>query len=179
MLSDEHGGTFIWGFFAGYARPTLLSLHGGHVAGAPVDLLGGYDLRVRATRKHLLEMVRSHKPWLVTIAWPCRSWGSLARWNAGMGRMPDLEGLRDADERDFLQFVEELALEQSTGGRLLLGENPLSSDAKERPPLQRLQAGDFVIVHGDQCQYDLMDVTNEGFHKKPTGFLVPKGSMLE
>ncbi len=52
--------------------------------------------------------------------------------------MPDLEELRDADKRDFLLFVEELVLEQSTGGRLLLGENPLSSDAKERPPLQRL-----------------------------------------
>ena len=57
--------------------------------------------------------------------------------------------------------------------------NPLSSEAKERPPLQRLQAGHFVIVAGDQCEYGLTDVKNEGYHKKPTGFLVPKGSMLE
>ena len=77
-LSDDHGGTFIWEFFAGHARPTLLSLHGGHVAGAPVDLLGGYDLRDKYTRQHLLEQVRRHRPWLMTVAWPCRLWGSLA-----------------------------------------------------------------------------------------------------
>ena len=178
-LSDDHGGTFIWEFFAGHARPTLLSLHGGHVAGAPVDLLGGYDLRDRHTRQHMLEQVRRHRLWLVTVAWPCRLWGSLARWNRGMGRIPDLQEQRDADEADFLRFVEELALERKAGGRLLLGENPLNSDAQETKPLRRLQdKHGYMCVRGDQCQHDLMDISGEGYHLKPTGLLVPEGSAL-
>ena len=56
-----------------------------------------------------------------------------------MGRIPDLQEQRDKDEAGFLRFVEELALEQKAGGRLLLGENPWSSDAKETRPLRRLQ----------------------------------------
>ena len=107
-LSDDHGGTFIWEFFAGHARPTLLSLHGGHVAGAPVDLLGGYDLRDRHTRQHMLEQVRRHRPRLVTVVWPCRLWGPLARWNHGMRNIPELQEQRDRDEAEFLRFVEEL-----------------------------------------------------------------------
>lgn len=156
-LSDDHGGTFIWEFFAGHARPTLLSLHGGHVAGAPVDLLGGYDLRDRHTRQHLLEQVRRHRSWLVTVVWPCRLWGSLARWNHGMGNIPELQEQRDRDEADFLRFVEELALERKAGGRLLLGENPLNSDAQETKPLRRLlDKHGYLCVRGDQCQHDLM-----------------------
>ncbi len=36
----------------------------------------------------------------------------------------------------------------------------------------------YMFVRGDQCQYELMDISGDGYHLKPTGFMVPEGSAL-
>ena len=98
-------------------------------------------------------------------------------WNFSMGKVPDLQELRDRDERDFLEFTEQLAVCQKRGGRILLGENPWTSDAKTTETVERvLDKCDYMFVKGHQCQYDLRG--DQGFHYEPMGFLVPKASAL-
>ena len=123
-VSDDHGHTFVWEMFAGQARCTSLAVHGGHIACAPGDNLYGTDLRCSATKCDILRKVEYFQPWLIVVPWPCTLWGSNSRWNFAMGNIPDLQELRDRDGRDFLEFVEKLALCQKRGGRVLHGENP-------------------------------------------------------
>ena len=128
-LMDDHGGTFAWEIFAGAARLTLLTVHGGHVAGAPVDIRASIDLRDASTRAHFVVLVQKFKPWLITMAWPCTVWSILNRWNFGMGRVQDLPERQDRDEADFLEFVEQIGAIQKQGKRLLVGENLHTSSA--------------------------------------------------
>ncbi len=166
------------GDLPGAARSTLLALHGGHICGEPIDLLGGRDLRDPAERKYLLGRVRETKPSLVTLAWPCTVWGSMADWNFAQGRIPDLPERRAADEEHFLTFVEDVAVEQLQHYRLGLGENPQRSEAKNRQPIVRLLANGYTCTDADQCMYSLK--SREGLpQRKRTSFIVPEGSMLE
>ena len=48
--------------FAGCARTTLLSLHGGHICLEPIDLLGGYDLRGTSIKRFLLGRLGYYEP---------------------------------------------------------------------------------------------------------------------
>ncbi len=176
-VSDDHCHTFVWEMFAGQARCTSLAVHGGHIACAPRDNLYGTDLRCPAAKCDILRKVEYFQPWLIVVPWPCKLWGSNSRWNFAMGNIPDLQELRDRDERDFLEFVEKLALCQKRGGRVLHGENPWAPDAETTRTVERpLEKCDYMFVRGHQCQYDLRG--DQGFHYKPTGFLVPKTSAL-
>ena len=175
-LRDDDGSTFCWEVFAGAARTTLCVLRGGHVAGAPIDIRANVDLRDPAVRAHFIQLVHRHKPWMITMAFPCTVWSILNRWNYAMGRVQDLEARQRQDREDFLEFVKEVGFIQKRGGRLLVGENPHTSSAFEQKPIEELLADGFVLVKADQCAFGLWGEI--GYFRKGTFFLVPKNSSL-
>ena len=66
---------------------------------------------------------------------------------------------------------------QKQGNILLVGENPHTSSAFDKAPIQRLLAdGHYVIVRGDQCALGFRG--DEGFFQKGTNIVVPSSSLL-
>ena len=87
---------------------------------------------------------------------------------------------RQEEHRPFIAFAARVLRKQKLGGRLGLAENPLIAMSwKENPFEMLLQEGLYVLVHGDQCRWDLRAAISRFFSKKATGFMVPKGSALE
>ena len=143
----------------------------------PVDLLNGYNLRDPAVRRWVVAKAEELKPWIIVVAWPCTKWGTWSTFNHAIGNIPNLAEERDYEEEDFLVLVEQLAEVQKRGRRLLLGENPWASAALYRPPIEKtLEKHGYKLVRGDQCQYELCG--DDGFHLKPTAFIVPEESEL-
>ena len=45
----------------------------------PVDILYGADIKVPSNQRKVLEMIETEKPDFVTLAMPCRPWGTWSR----------------------------------------------------------------------------------------------------
>jgi hypothetical protein len=101
----------------------------------------------------------------------------MARYNEALGNITDLGRRQEDDEYDFLELVRDVAMEQLYAGRLLVGENPAWSEAFRREPLKHMLENGYNIVRADMCQFGLHG--DSGFHKKPTHFVVPAGTVFE
>ena len=81
----DNGKTLIWEIFAGEGNTTSVAIHGGHVAGEMIDLCYGYDIREKAVRRAILQMVDVYKPWLSIVAFPCTGHSPIRAINEAQG----------------------------------------------------------------------------------------------
>ena len=139
--------------FAGKARLTDLAHRYGLSASQPFDIKYGIDLKTKAGRDMLKKAVKTLKPLLLLVAWPCTVWNIFNRNMNYSYRLDELESLRDED-RPLVKLGVELCYEQIEGGRFYLGENPLRSDLwKESHVCQLRQHADNIEVTGDAGAY--------------------------
>ena len=139
--------------FAGKARLTDLAHRYGLSASQPFDIKYGIDLKTKAGRDTLKKAVKTLKPLLLLVAWPCAVWNIFNRNMNYSYRLDELESLRDED-RPLVKLGVELCYEQIEGGRFYLGENPLRSDLwKESHVCQLRQHADNIEVTGDAGAY--------------------------
>lgn len=139
--------------FAGTARLTDLAHKYGLSASQPFDIKYGIDLKTKAGRDMLKRAVRTLKPLLLLVAWPCTVWNIFNRNMNYSYRLDELESLREED-RPLVKLGVELCYEQIEGGRFYLGENPLRSDLWKESHVQQLrQHADNIEVTGDAGAY--------------------------
>ena len=85
---------------------------------------------------------------------------------------------RRAEARVLLEFSAAVARHRLERGRLVILENPWSSDAWEQPELEDVLLDPTVeFVRGDFCQWNKRDRESGKLLLKPTGFVVTKGAL--
>ena len=124
--------------FAGKARLTDLAEKFGLSATQPFDLLYDIDLKSPEGIKLVKKAVRTLKPLLLVIAWPCTVWNLFNRNLNYAHRLEELESLREKD-RPLVELGADMCYEQIAGGRYFLGENPVRSDLWKEPSISQLR----------------------------------------
>ena len=109
VLFEPFGGDF------GITR-TGAGLHGWSCS-QPLDLLDGYDILSRAGRRLVWNVLVTHRPYLVILAFPCGLWSILANLLPGK----DWEALRKILGKRTLRFVYGICRFQHARGRRYLG----------------------------------------------------------
>ena len=161
---------------------TAAAVDGGHIAGQPLELILGVDLRDEETCTQLLHAVRNFKPWLVIAEFPCAPWSPLQ--NLHKARFSERIARDRQEDLVFLYLVRDVFRLQAQGNRLAVAENPWRSAAWAEEPLADLQNEGYELVCGDQCCWGLrseLDSELQGhavYHRKSTGFLVTRDSAL-
>ena len=167
LLHDTAGleGRFVvLELFAGSATLTKVAgyqMQGHWCALEPVDILTGYDLTKKSCRDKVWDMIRRHKPDLITCSMPCKPW---CNW---MHLLPSDEvEQRRSEAMPLWRFVREVWDHQVSEQRLVLTENPWASEGlkltfmMKRPQLHRVKLA--------QCQFGLVDKENGKPHQKLT-----------
>ena len=113
----------------------------------------------------MLQDIKTKKPKLVVMAFPCSPWSNLTYFQKDQARVRERQ-LRD---RPFLRFVSKVAKVVKDYGGAWLIENPRWSRAWSELELQRLVIQGFV-AEIDQCIYGLVSESGRA-HRKPTRFL--------
>ncbi|CAE7743820.1 unnamed protein product [Symbiodinium sp. CCMP2456] len=157
VLSDvvvDKGQWILLEVFAGTGRLTQWAQHGGQWrAVARLDRDAGWDLTRREDGRKLLELVSQEKPDLVTLAPPCGAWS--VRQDEG-GRPETWEWRRQ--QLPLWQLVSEVWRVQNDGGRLVLTEQPVGSEALQ---LSMMQGRDSLFrVYLDLCAFGLIHPEN-------------------
>ena len=157
----------------GEAQSTTVFQEAGREVMRPRDALYGDDILCKATRDGILADVRTQRPKLVLMGWPCTLWSTLSNVNH---RTPEerqrLRRLRQK-EKPFLTLFRDLAREQLGRGDHIVGENPLYSAALDQDPiLQVLERNEMHAVATDQCAHGLVAPDTGQPMKKPTCLLV-------
>ena len=128
-----------------------------------------FVLKDSAERQKVLDLVRSQRPRLLIISWPCEYWGKLTDANFRSKQERRRLMQKREQERPLLQFTEELFDIQIGHGDDALAENPLASYAFKEAPIQRILRHPDVSVgvsHG--CQFNLRSSQTGLLLKKPT-----------
>jgi len=113
--------------FAGTAEVSLHMARRGWNVSEPVDIVFGSDLRDSVVRDDIKDFLRTHKPRLAIVSYPCRFWTKLSDVNYRTPqRKRKLEKLRK-EEEPFLEFTEDVFNIQLEQGGDALAENPLAS----------------------------------------------------
>ena len=112
--------------YAGQAKPTKFAAEFGLRALQPVDLIYGVNLDDPRDQSRVLKAVRTFKPWLLVVGFPCTKY-SLINQNCNYAhRLRELEVMREEDA-PMRKFICDLLLEQHASGRFFILENPLTS----------------------------------------------------
>ena len=146
----------------------MAKLSKGMTALPSVSLEFGHDLKDAAVRRQVLASLKTHKPLLVILAFPCTLWSRLQQCRRSDSAWK-LEDLR-ADERQLLDFVRVVCEFQRRHGGLYLLENPRTSLAWNEQDIKAvLDLPETEMVYADMCQFGLKDVHGV-LHKKATAF---------
>ena len=117
----------------------------------------------------VLDMLRTKRPRLAIVSYPCRYWKKFAETNyCTKQEKRRLAKLRKEDE-PFLELTEQIFQIQLENGDDCLSESPLASQSFRKPPIQRILNHPEVyagISHG--CQFNLRNATNGLLLKRPT-----------
>lgn len=177
---EDNRQTFAWELFAGVAELTRVCTECGHRCGVPLDILRGVDLKKPQTGSAVRWMVAFFKPWLVAAGFPCTphsAWQRVNRIQYGT----DTDALMELNE-PLVSLSADCAEIQCRGGREALLENPWPAGGWDHhEKLIRLRRLDLmVLMVADQCQFDhVAGDGSDAYHRKTTGFMVPKGSSIE
>ena len=155
--------------FGGSAEVSMQFATKGWNVSQPVDLKYGSDLRNSQTREEVRNYLRTQRPRLAIVSYPCRYWTLLTNVNfSSPQRKRKLEQLR-REEEPFLELVEDIFEIQTSNGLDALAENPIASASFRRPPIQRVLCRKDVfagVSHG--CRFELRCPRSGLLLKKPT-----------
>ena len=161
---------FVLEIFCGAAVLTRMALAWGYEACQPLDIQTGWDVHKAEHRKRAEETLKTEKPFLLTLAWPCGPWSTWRRMND-----PEEVAERRKEWIPVLRWVKKMVrIQHGLGGYSLL-ENPWYADSwKEMQSLTEEkgmtdEGHEFDIHRVDLCAYGLKDQENKLPHLKPTG----------
>ena len=129
----------------------------------PVDKSNGWDLRKASDRLALLNIVKSKKPSLVTLATHCTPWSQA--WTVNLKEKARQQNL----DRCLWDFTELIANEQDNNNRLFLIENPARSAAWKLRCMKRVMnraSTQCRVLH--MCMYGMRDPVSLKRYFKPT-----------
>ncbi|CAK0825490.1 unnamed protein product [Prorocentrum cordatum] len=176
----DNNETFLWGLFAKEARFTRVASKGGHANATPSDLTTGVNFNDPKVRSDFLFLIRIFKPWMVSVAFPCTAHSNMQEFQRAQGMGDRVDDLIQEFE-PLISFSAEVLQIQAEGGRIGIGENPLTSRAWREAPIANLLSwhGDkpplYETVTLHQCMYGLTDSYGDPI-RKPTRMMVPNGS---
>lgn len=124
--------------FAGRGRVSELAPRFGLRAVQPMDLKFGQDLKDEKTKNQIRNTVKTLKPLLLVVAWPCTVWNLFSENLNYYHRMDELHQLR-AEDRPLVEFGVELCQMQLAEDRFFLGENPVRSRIWQEKSVSDLQ----------------------------------------
>lgn len=124
--------------FAGRGRVSELAPRFGLRAVQPMDLKFGQDLKDEKTKNQIRNTVKTLKPLLLLVAWPCTVWNLFSENLNYYHRMGELHQLR-AEDRPLVEFGVELCQMQLAEDRFFLGENPVRSRIWQEKSVSDLQ----------------------------------------
>ena len=177
---QDNGKTFCWELFAGASELSKMATRAGHRVGVPLDILRGVDLKKPSMASAVKWMVMYFKPWLVAMGFPCTPYSAWQRVNR-IQYGTDTDALMEQNE-PLVNLSCDVAEIQCRAGRLALLENPWPAGGWDhhRKLIRLRELGLMVLVVGDQCEFDHVAADgSDAYHRKTTGFMVPKGSSLE
>ena len=127
----------------------------------PIDIIYGHDLKKKATRDEVWELLYKTEPDLVTLSMPCGPW---CQWM----NMCDPDEVADRRTLDMplWRFARDVWDFQTKRGALAMTENPFGSVGlklsfmEKRPQLNRAKVA--------QCMFGLKDVISHKPHRKLT-----------
>ncbi|CAK0827160.1 unnamed protein product [Prorocentrum cordatum] len=106
----------------------------------PVDLIYGFDLGTVAGRRRWNHAIKTCKPLVVIMGFPCTKW-CWYNYAINYRDFPDLLASFQDEDRPLLKLVVWTALEQQKNGRHFLLENADRSQAWEQPEFDPLWKG--------------------------------------
>ena len=175
------GQTFVKELFAGSLLLTYVaSVCYGLPVSQPDDVIDGFDYRREENRAEVFAQLEADDPWLTALPFPCEAWGGWSRMQLAKGGVSERNATeRRKEQRVLLEFVRAVAKHRLERGRLVLLENPWSSDGWEQKELEEvLTHPDMEFVRVDQCEFGLMDAESGLRHLKPTGLAGNGGVMM-
>ena len=130
----------------------------------PVDVILSEDgdMKVKANREKVKEMVRNLKPDLVVITPPCGPWCAWQRLRQDWDELDDIR----REQMPFWRMTKEVWDIQNEEGRLCLTEQLEGSEALETRPMVERDPLYRVVV--DQCQFGLKDPVSHRLYRKTT-----------
>ena len=125
-------------------------------------------------QKAIYDQLERDDPWITIIPWPCGPWSSWSRFNLGKeGRSMDTVLEKRQEAEALLQFSADVARHRILRGRMVLLENPWSSDAWEHAAMEEILVDPTIeFVRGDFCQWGKRDSESQKLIQKATGFAV-------
>ena len=155
--------------FGGCAEVSMQFAKRGWSAMEPCDVVYGDDLRDASVRKALMSRIRSEKPRLAVISYPCRFWSKLTDVNFRSSQQKRRLNKLRRQEEPFLELCEEVFEEQISRGDDALAENPLCSLSFSVPPMQRVLRHPKVYIGvGHGCRFNMRSSASGLLLKKPT-----------
>ncbi|CAK0844868.1 unnamed protein product [Prorocentrum cordatum] len=121
----DNNETFLWELFAEEARFTHIASRGGHENATPSDLSNGVNFNDPQTRSDFLFLIRTFKPWMVPVAFPCTTHTNMQELQRAQGMGDRVDDLIQ-ELRPLIEFSAEVLKLQAEGGRIGIGENPLT-----------------------------------------------------
>ncbi len=154
--------------FAGKARISEGFAKRGRGVLQPRDILYGHDLRDPRIQEEVLNDIRTFRPGLLWIAFPCTLWCAFSRLNFSP---QELRRLRKK-ERELLEFIKRVILLQRSLGGMVVVENPRTSDLWRTNIFQELIV-EFGLrfAHVDLCAYGMRSKDGEAPLKKSVSLL--------
>ncbi|CAK0806782.1 unnamed protein product [Prorocentrum cordatum] len=176
----DNSETFLWELFAKEARFTRAASRGGHANATPSDLSVGVNFNDPKVCSDFLFMIKIFKPWMVSVAFPCTPFTNMQEFQRAQG-MGDWVDDMVEEFTPLVSFSADVLRLQAEGGRIGIGENPLTSRAWNQESMTDLMSWkddrppsyDTVTLH--QCMYGLVDENGTPI-RKATRMLVPYGS---
>ncbi|CAK0792327.1 unnamed protein product, partial [Prorocentrum cordatum] len=133
----------------------------GPTALQPVDLIYGFDLGTVAGRRRWNHAIKTFKPLVVIMGFPCTKW-CWYNYAINYRDFPDLLASLQDKDRPLLKLVAWTALEQQKNGRYFLLENADRSQAREQPEFDPLWKDHHTVWgRGDSCPYNLRALNGE------------------
>ncbi|CAK0798713.1 unnamed protein product [Prorocentrum cordatum] len=176
----DNNEMFLWELFAKAARFTHVASKGGHANATPSDLSVGVNFNDPRTRSDILFLIRTFKPWMVSVAFPFTAHANLQELQRAQGMGDRVDDLIQ-ELRPLIDLSAEVLKIQAEGRRTGIGENPLTSPARRgvlivdllswrgnKPPLY-----ETVTLH--QRMHGLVDNYGDPI-LKPTCMMDPNGS---
>lgn len=142
--------------FAGTANLTWRAHFFGLNALEPVDKALGHDLKTSKGQDEIWQILRTFRPLLVTVAWPCTQWSIMnenCNYSQSSERWNELEALRD-EERHLLQLGADVCIYQNDHDRYYPGENPQKSRIWSQPVIEPvMNSADNLVTVCDGGAY--------------------------
>ncbi|CAK0846122.1 unnamed protein product, partial [Prorocentrum cordatum] len=133
-----------------------------------VDLIYGFDLGTVAGRRSWNHAIKTFKPLVVIMGFPCTKW-CWYNYAINYRDFPDLLASLQDEDRPLLKLVVWTALEQQKNGRYFLLENADRSQAWEQPEFDPLWKDHHTVWgRGDSCPYNLRALNGELMRKTRT-----------